>query len=196
MIWHHAKRAIWLRPPHSVNTIPVYPVSTFCIRQLSLFVSTYTTKGKDSHPWQNDITVVQTGVLPTRKRAWVYVFRRHIWGWSETRYLTHCMWRKTVYPEQWFHCGLPHTLPSVQRRLTVWTGGYPVVEWAGTWSKGLNMEEWNWIPWQCSSVRHTLQIKVILMERGGGKPLLWIFWHSITIWHIVRNSLAKCAAGG
>lgn len=30
----------------------------------------------------------------------------------------------------------------------------------------------------------------------GKKPLRWIFWLSITIWHIIRNSLAKSVAGG
>ncbi len=63
MTWHHAKghsqRDIGAWLPCSVNTIPVYPVSTFAFAsQPSPFVSTYKRIGQDRHPWQKDETVV------------------------------------------------------------------------------------------------------------------------------------------
>lgn len=86
-----SQRDIRLGPPRSVNTIPVYPVSTFAFAsQPSPFVSTYRRKGKDRHPWQklwNGSS--DCGMWPRRKRVWVFAFSRHSRGWSETRYLPH-----------------------------------------------------------------------------------------------------------
>lgn len=65
-------------------------VSSFnsCIWLPSLFVSTYTTKVQDRHPWQKDVTVVPVLACGQQGRAGrVFAFSRHSWGWSETHYL-------------------------------------------------------------------------------------------------------------